>query len=237
MQQAANIIGADQRPAYYDELSGTSCLFGDCDSRSDDGQIKGVIEEWAFVQGSKSRVVLNAFISKWGEQPLYVALAQEILGGLPALQPATDAQTAFVVPERSAPPVPDTSAMQTRAMNFVRLNIRYWSQNRPNVAAGMRAFYADEILFYGKDWTQAQVLADKAAFIERWPVRAYDIDENQTTIICEDGFCDINAEVVFFTHSPARGDTSRGLALFSYSIDMEGEPAIIYETSEVLERY
>ncbi|MBL1435340.1 MAG: caspase family protein [Rhodobacteraceae bacterium] len=237
VQQAANIIGADQRPAYYDELSGTSCLFGDCDSRSDDGQIKGVIEEWAFVQGSKSRVVLNAFISKWGEQPLYVALAQEILGSLPALQPAAEAQTAFVVPERTVAPVPDTSAMQTRAMNFVRLNIRYWSQNRPNVAAGMRAFYADEILFYGKDWTQAQVLADKAGFIERWPVRAYDIDEDKTTITCTDGFCDIDAEVVFFAHSPARGDTSRGLALFSYSIDMNGELAIIYETSEVLERY
>ncbi len=238
VQQAANIIGADQRPAYYDELSGTSCLFGDCDSRSDDGQIKGVIEEWVFVQGSKSRVVLNAFISKWGEETLYVALAQEILDDLPVVQASTDTQTTFVVPERTdAPTVPDTSQLETRAMNFVQLNIRYWSQNRPDVAAGMRAFYADEITFYGKDWTQAQVLADKAGFIERWPVRAYDIDENKTTVTCEDGFCDIEAEVVFFAHSPARGDTSRGLALFSYSIEMEGEPAIISETSEVLERY
>ena len=238
VQQAANIIGADQRPAYYDELSGTSCLFGECNSASDDGQIKGVIEEWAFVQNSKSRVVLNAFISKWAEEPLYVALAQEILDGLPVIQASNDTQTAFQVPERAVTPTaPDTSQLETRAMNFVQLNTRYWSQNSPNIAAGMRAFYADEITFYGKDWTQAQVSADKAGFIERWPVRAYDIDESKTTIVCEVDFCDVDVEVVFFAHSPARGDTSRGLALFSYSIDMEGEPAIIYETSEVLERY
>lgn len=237
VQQAANIIGADQRPAYYDELSGTSCLFGDCNGSGDDGLIKGVIEEWAFVQGSKSRVVLNAFISKWGEEPLYVALAQEILNGLPALQASTEAETAFVVPERATPAVPDTSAMQTRALNFVRLNMRYWSQNAPNLPAGMQAFYADEITFYGKDWTQAQVMADKAGFIERWPVRAYDIDDTNTTVSCVENFCSIDAEVVFFAHSPARGDTSRGLALFSFSVDMEGDPAIIFETSEVLERY
>lgn len=238
VQQAANIIGADQRPAYYDELSGTSCLFGECNNAADDGLIKGVIEEWAFVQGSKSRVVLNAFINKWPNEPLYLALAQEILDGLPEVQASVEPQTAFVVPERTAAPaVPDTSLLETQAMNFVQLNIRYWSQNEPDVTAGMRAFYADEITFYDKDWTQAQVMADKASFIERWPVRAYDIDEDNTTVTCEDGFCDVDAEVVFFAHSPERGDTSRGLALFFYTIDMEGEPAIIFETSEVIERF
>lgn len=237
VQQAAAIIGTNQRPAYYDELSGTSCLFGDCNSPNDDGQIKGVIEEWAFVQNSKSRVVLNAFINKWADEPLYVALANEILEGLPVVQ-ANNTQTAFVVPERAVTPEPNNDQQAALALNFVRLNIRYWSQNAPNVASGVAAFYADdEITFYDKDWTPAQVIADKEGFIERWPVRAYDLDEDSVEVICEDDFCDIIANVVFFTHSPERNATSRGLALFSYVIDMYGDPVIIYEKSEVLERY
>lgn len=238
VQQAANIIGADQRPAYYDELSGTSCLFGNCGSATDDGQIKGVIEEWAFVQNSRSRVVLNAFISKWPEEPLYVALAQEILDGLPIVQ-ANAAPPAILAPERTvaAVPEPTNSAQAARALSFASLNIRYWSQNAPNIESGIAAFYADEVSYYDKEFTAAQVAADKIDFIARWPVRAYDLDEKNTIVFCEDDFCDIEAEVVFFAHSNARGATSRGLALFSYTIDMEGEPAIIYETSTIIERY
>ncbi len=237
VQQAANIIGADQRPAYYDELSGTSCLFGDCNSATDDGQIKGVIEEWAFVQNSKSRVVLNAFIHKWGEEPLYVALAQEILGSLPSAQTAPEVETTPITPTRITPPKPDTSALEARALNFVRLNIRYWSQNTPNVAAGVTAFYADEIVFYGKSWTQEQVVADKAGFIERWPVRAYDIDEDSIEVLCVEDSCSIDAKIVFFAHSQARGATSRGLAQFSYILDLSDNPKITSETSTILERY
>lgn len=239
VQQAANIIGADQRPAYYDELSGTSCLFGACDAQTDDGQIKGVVEEWAFVQNSKSRVVLNAFISKWKDEPLYVALAQEILDSLPTHAPTSNARPVPDTQERTPvpEPQPDTSALETKALNFVQLNIRYWSQNSPDIEAGMRAFYADNIVFYGKNWTKAQVMADKAGFIERWPVRAYDLDERNTTVSCAEDLCEIEAQVVFFAHSPARADTSRGLAKFSYMVDMSGEPAITYETSSVIERY
>ena len=238
VQQAANIIGAEQRPAYYDELSGSSCLFGECASPVDDGQIKGVIEEWAFVQGSKSRVVLNAFINKWGDQPLYVALAQEILNDLPAPQTAPVRQVEpAVTTAPETPPKPDTSDMEARALNFVRLNIRYWSQNAPAVAAGVRAFYADQITFYGKNWTQEQVISDKAGFIERWPVRAYDINEDSIEVMCDAGTCAIEAKIVFFAHSEPRAATSRGLAQFSYIIDMSSDPQITSETSSILERY
>lgn len=238
VQQAANIIGTDQRPAYYDELSGTSCLFGDCGGATDDGQIKGVIEEWSFVQGSKSRVVLNAFISKWSDEPLYVALAQEIIDGLPVVQ-TTVTDEPPQAPERAAaqPTTPDTTSQAAAALNFVRLNIRYWSQNTPNVASGVAAFYASEVFYNNQQWTAAQVIADKSGFIERWPVRAYDLDEDSVKINCVDGFCDVAANVVFFTHSGARAATARGLAAFSYSIDMGADPVIFVETSRVIEHY
>ena len=246
VQQAAAIIGTDQRPAYYDELSGTSCLFGECGSAStDNGQIKGVIEEWAFVQNSRSRVVLNAFIEKWSEEPLYVALAEEILASLPVVQ-ASNAQSDIVVPERTVaegetPPRPATNALDeqsTKALAFVLLNMQYWSKPAPNVASGVAAFYAkNEITFYEQDWTPGQVVADKQEFIQRWPVRAYELDEETVEVFCEDNFCDVIADVVFFTHSPGRGATAQGLALFSYVVDMEDRPVIIYENSEVLERY
>ena len=236
VQQAANIIGVSQRPAYYDELSGTSCLFGECSSAVDDGQIKGVVEEWAFVKNSSSRLVLNAFIQKWSDEPLYVALAQEILDSLPETQ-ARNTSTTVLTPVRPAPPVVEDDALAVAALNFVRLNIRYWSQNTANVATGVDAFYAEQIHFYGKEWTREQVMADKADFMQRWPVRAYDIDENNTRVSCTDNLCAVEAKIVFFAHSQARADTSRGLAQFSYVVDMSGDPRIVSETSAVLERY
>jgi len=236
VQQAANIIGFSQRPAYYDELSGTSCLFGDCGTAVDDGQIKGVVEEWTFVKNSTSRLVLNAFIQKWSDEPLYVALAQEILDGLPELN-ARNTGTTVVEPARLAPPQPENDALAAGALNFVGLNIRYWSQNSASVATGVQAFYGEQINFYGKDWTREQVMADKADFMQRWPVRAYDIDEDTTTISCAENLCSIEAKIVFFAHSQARGDTSRGLAQFSYVVDMSGDPRIVSENSAVLERY
>ena len=261
VQQAANIIGTNQRPAYYDELSGTSCLFGQCGTAADDGQIKGVIEEWAFVKNSRSRVVLNAFIDKWTDEPLYVALAQEILDGLPTLVANAEADARAVTPEQgttavanaieavsapaqpavtgnSARPSENSASVQARqALEFAILNISYWSKLSPNLESGMAAFYADEITFYGQDWRWQQVMADKKNFIDRWPVRAYDPDRDSANVICADDFCEVDIEVVFFTHSDARGATARGRALFSYDIDMEGDPAIIFETSDVIERF
>lgn len=237
VQQAANIIGTDQSPAYYDELSGTSCLFGECGGATDDGQVKGVIEEWAFVQGSKSRVVLNAFISKWADEPLYIALAQEILDGLPVVQTTVTNEPAQAPERASAPVVHDTSVKAAAALNLVSLNIRYWSQNTPNVRNGVAAFYADEVLYYDQEWTAAQVITDKEGFIERWPVRAYDLDEDSVKTNCVENFCDVDVEVVFFTHSGARAATSRGRAAYSFSIDMLGDPVIFYEDSWIIENY
>ncbi len=231
VQQAASIIGANQRPAYYDELSGTSCLFGTCNAPADTNtppptEAKGVIDEWAFVQNTQSPAVLNAFIAKWPQETLYVALAQEILDGLSPPQ---------ATPEVTRTPTPPAPA--ARALEFIRSNIRYWSEPEVDVAGGVAAFYANRITFYGNNWTQAQVADDKQGFITRWPVRAYDIDEDNTTVSCTGTVCEVDAQVVFFAYSPERSKTSRGLALFSYVLNMDGRPKITAETSRVLERY
>lgn len=112
----------------------------------------------------------------------------------------------------------------------------YESLEPGDTAAGMRAFYAGRITFYGKDWTQEQVMADKAGFIERWPVRAYDIDEERVEMLCTDTTCEIEAKIVFCAYSGARAATSRGLAQFSYIIYLSGDPKITSETSTVPER-
>lgn len=233
VQQAANIIGASQRPAYYDELSGTSCLFGECGSGVDDGQIKGVIEEWAFVKNSTSRLVLNAFIQKWADEPLYVALAQEILGGLPELrfQPTVYSQVPLTLPE------PNDTLREATALNLVRLNIGYWSKKIANVAIGVPAFYGEPTHYFGHSLSREQIMADKADFMERWPIRAYDIDDDSMSVTCTQNLCAIEARISFFNHSQTRGESFRGIAKFSYVVDMGGDPRIVSENSMLLEQY
>lgn len=64
---AAGIIEHNQRPAYYDELTGTSCLFGDCvpampNITPTDNQ---ATLTWSLIKDTTDPIVLSAFIRRF----------------------------------------------------------------------------------------------------------------------------------------------------------------------------
>lgn len=67
VRAAADIIGHNQRPAYYDELTGTSCLFGDCivGARDDAPTDNQATLTWSLIQNTTDPIVLSAFIRRF----------------------------------------------------------------------------------------------------------------------------------------------------------------------------
>lgn len=92
VQQAAAIIGHRQRPAYYDELNGSSCLFGTCEPEvpvvapapAPPPQVGSGASQaaftWSLIQNSSDPQVLEAFIDQFeGSDPIFVTLARSKL--------------------------------------------------------------------------------------------------------------------------------------------------------------
>ena len=55
----------------------------------------------------------------------------------------------------------------------IQAYLAMWSHNADITAAAVDRFYAPSVVYYGKRFSRAQVLADKLRYIRAWPVRQY----------------------------------------------------------------
>ncbi len=112
VQQAAALIGANQRPAYYDELSDTSCIFENCGAPPPPAAQTpiadmGAAEAWAVIRDAQDPALLAAFVQQFKDtEPYYALLAQRRLEALASAsvpeEPAADPVM------RPAPPAANT---------------------------------------------------------------------------------------------------------------------------------
>ncbi len=74
-------------------------------AQSGTGVSKGVVEDWSEVRAAGTRATLQAFIRRWPEEPLYIALAERILEDMPIDPPIAEiAPTALRAPLPLASP-------------------------------------------------------------------------------------------------------------------------------------
>ncbi len=59
------------------------------------------------------------------------------------------------------------------AERAIQAYLAIWSRDASVTPAAVERFYAPRTLYYGHSFTRAQVLADKLAYIKRWPRRSY----------------------------------------------------------------
>jgi hypothetical protein len=96
--------------------------------------------------------------------------------------------------------------------------------------------YSDQIQYYGKTLTKAQVLADKRTFLRRWTDRRYAVVPNSIEVTCsETSTCKVEGRLDWeATNSQAR---AAGSASFSYTwIRDVGAWKVSGESSKVLGR-
>jgi hypothetical protein len=110
--------------------------------------------------------------------------------------------------------------------------------NRSNAAAiaYLQKKYSDQVTYFGKALPKANILSDKKAFLQKWPVRNYSLVADSLQVACDsDTTCTADGKVAW-TATSAKA-ISQGTAVFSYSWSLEaGIWKIQSETSKVISR-
>jgi len=140
------------------------------------------------------------------------------------------------------PPVqsnsPDTSSGDLLASIAEETRNLFGVTNKPNAAtiAYLQQKYSEQVSFFGKTLPKANVVSDKKAFFQRWPVRNYSLVADSLRVTCDtQTTCTSEGKVEWSTTNPKA--ISQGSAAFSYGWSLEaGIWKIRSETSKVISR-
>jgi hypothetical protein len=109
-------------------------------------------------------------------------------------------------------------------------------------SAALNNYYADTVLYYGKEMSREQVITQVQRFVARWPDRDYRPREESVKIDCDEGTltCTITGVVQFDAQSSVRNERSTGEATFEYHLRFPASgqemPKITAEGGAVLNR-
>lgn len=96
-----------------------------------------------------------------------------------------------------------------------------WSLPNEAALAAMEASYFAKLDFYGKTLSREEVIAEKSAFAERWPVRYYTAQPDGMEIRCIESGCLVAAFVNWEAYSPERNKSASGVAWYGLAFDVE----------------
>ncbi len=83
VQEAAALVEHNQRPAYYDELSGSACLTGNCEVTPSPSEATFAEREWSLISNSTDAAILQTFVERYRQSaPDYAHQAQVALAAL-----------------------------------------------------------------------------------------------------------------------------------------------------------
>ena len=122
------------------------------------------------------------------------------------------------------------------ATNFFRT----WTLSNRAALSFLDRVYPAQLLYFGKRSSKAYVMADKQAFVERWPQRAYSMRPGTVSTSCDpnDGSCTVSGIVDWRTSSIGRNAMSTGSARFQLTFSTIGsQPTLLSEWTEVLTRH
>ena len=122
------------------------------------------------------------------------------------------------------------------AQAFVLGLIMSGSLPKNDLIATAKNAYADNVTFYGKVLSQADVLADKARYADRWPVRIATARVPTIQTQCDGQVCRVTGLYDWSVSDPGRKASAKGSAHFEYLIDLSAGYKVIGENGKVLDR-
>jgi uncharacterized caspase-like protein len=143
-----------------------------------------------------------------------------------------------VAPSTSMPKsFPGSRSLEQRAVELVTEDMSRSSGDASSFLNYARQIFAEQVDFYGKTTSRADVLREKERYVARWPVRSYQLIPEATRTTCneEQSRCQVSGVVVFSASNPMTGRKSAGTASFEYGITFAGgAPRIISENGKTL---
>jgi hypothetical protein len=122
--------------------------------------------------------------------------------------------------------------MKARTAEIATRYLEVWSTNDAAAVAGVPYVYGPRVQFYGRDYSQADLMAEKRRAIHQWPVRRYVHRPGSMQVICNVAKqrCGVRSITDFEVANPARGTAKHGSARFDLGVSFEGpQPRILYE--------
>lgn len=154
----------------------------------------------------------------------------------PSPQPEDTADQQMQVPDE---PAVDTSTNVDRARQFAQQFFERTGQDADSSLPWLSSHYGAQVEYFGKQKDRNSILADKAAYIRRWPERTYSVEPDSLRATCgSDGkICRVSGIVDYTAASADRGASAQGKAAFDLGTYMAGDdPIVVSESSRVIDR-
>ena len=117
--------------------------------------------------------------------------------------------------------------------------LSYWSAPNAVTLDATPDFYAPQVLFHGRRLSARALFEEKRQFVRRWPVREYWPRRETMRTSCDPAppICTVRALFDFKASNPQTGRRSQGTAHLQLGVSFsDGEPMIVFETSQVISR-
>jgi len=122
--------------------------------------------------------------------------------------------------------------MEQRTAEIATRYLQVWSSNDVGAVANVPYIYGQRVTFYGRPYSQSQLIAEKRRAIKQWPIRHYSHRPGAMRIYCnfENQKCGARSIIDFQVHNPERRLAKRGSARFDLGISFAGpKPLILWE--------
>ncbi|MBI5318466.1 caspase family protein [Bradyrhizobium sp.] len=146
----------------------------------------------------------------------------------------------------SPPPPPQASAprvtanpptLQQRALAFVTNDMIRSEGSAAEYLDYARQSIDDQVDYYGKLTSRAEVLKDKERYVARWPVRSYRLRTESIRTSCDESkaTCRIDGLLDFDLSNPADGRKSSGASSFEFGIRFGADGGrIFFESGKIV---
>ena len=128
-------------------------------------------------------------------------------------------------------------SLEQRALEFAARDMNQSSGDPAAFMAYASQVFDDQVDFYGKRTSRADVLKEKERYVARWPVRSYRLLPEATRAACNEdqARCLVSGVVVFSVSDPAKGRKSAGTATFEYGVSFaSGSVKVFSENGKTL---
>jgi hypothetical protein len=138
-------------------------------------------------------------------------------------------------PTGGTAPSPTSSVAVEAAAEFFRSS----SRSDREATSFLDRIYPAQLLYFGKRSSKAYVMAEKRAFLDRWPKRAYAVRPGSISTTCDprNNSCTVSGIVDWRVASVQRNAISTGSAKFQLTFSIGAELTLLSEWSEVITRH
>ena len=167
------------------------------------------------------------------------AVANAVASAEPtAPSPASPPSQQAPSPQPAAPRVAAVQpSLDQLALDYVDEDMRRSQGPAAEYLDHARRTLDDQVDYYGKPTSRADVLKDKEKYVARWPIRSYRVQAGSVRTVCNEATsrCQIAGLVDYNLSDPAKSRKTQGTSTFEFGVRFGADgPKLFYEQGKLL---